>query len=70
MHPILLAVYLILCIMVGLFGRSSRLGFFRSFFFSVLLTPFLVTLVLLIISTLDVNPKGRPQSADANKLKP
>ena len=35
----LVIVYLILCLVVGLAGRSRRLGFFGFFLLSVLLTP-------------------------------
>jgi len=39
--------------MVAMLGYKTRLGFFRSFLYSILLTPFLVTLFLLILSTLE-----------------
>ena len=53
MSPLVIAGYLILCFMVAMLGYKTRLGFFRSFLYSILLTPFLVTLFLLILSTLE-----------------
>lgn len=52
MSPFIVA-YLILCLMVGVLGRKTRLGFFRSLLFSVMLTPILITLYLLIFATLE-----------------
>jgi hypothetical protein len=45
--------YLVLCFMVALLGRRSRLGFFRGFLFSIMLTPFLITLYLLIFMSME-----------------
>lgn len=53
MSPIVVVSYLALCIMVGFLGKSSRLGFFRSFLFSLVLTPIFMTLFLLILTTVD-----------------
>lgn len=53
MTPIIIVVYLILCFMVAILGRKTRLGFFRSFLFSLMLTPFLIMLYLLIFMTLE-----------------
>lgn len=53
MIPIFSSVYIILCFMVAILGRKTRLGFFRSFFFSVMLTPILIMLYLLIFITVE-----------------
>lgn len=45
--------YLLLCFMVALLGRRSRLGLFRGVLFSIMFTPFLVTLYLLIFETME-----------------
>lgn len=53
MAPILIFAYMVLCFMVAILGRKTRLGFFRSFLFSIMLTPFLIMLYLLIFTTLE-----------------
>ncbi len=53
MTPIFILVYLVLSFMVAILGRKTRLGFFRSFLFSIMLTPFLIMLYLLIFTTLE-----------------
>lgn len=57
MMPLVIVAYLILCLMVALLGRGSKLGFFRSLLFSIMLTPFLMTLYLLIFATLEAEAK-------------
>lgn len=52
MSPIILA-YLLLCLMVAMLGRRTKLGFFRSLFYSVMLTPFVIMLYLLIFTTIE-----------------
>lgn len=47
---ILGAIYIALCIPVAIVGTGSRLGFFGTFLFSLLLTP-LVMIFLLIMLT-------------------
>lgn len=51
MAPFAIVSYLLLCLMVAVLGRRSRLGFFRCLLFSVMLTPFLIMLYLLIFSS-------------------
>ena len=60
------AIYLVLCVLVGLLGSGTRLGFFRCFLFSVLLTPFPVTVALLLISTVGTGDK-EIQHADGKR---
>lgn len=67
MSPVLIVGYLALCLLVALLGCQTRLGFFRSFVFSIMLTPILVTLFLLILSTLDSKSKEPPRPAGARK---
>ena len=57
MPALVIAIYLVLCVLVGILGRGTRLGFFRCFLFSVLLTPFPVTIALLLINTLGSGDK-------------
>lgn len=57
MAPILIVIYLVLCFMVALLGRRTRLGFFRGFLFSIMLTPFVMMLYLLIFTTLEAEAR-------------
>jgi len=57
MIPIIIYVYLILSFMVALLGRRTRLGFFRGFLFSIMLTPFVIMFFLLISSALESEAK-------------
>ena len=51
MTPFTIVAYLLLCVMVALLGRRSRLGFFRGLLFSVMLTPLVIMLYLLIFGS-------------------
>lgn len=53
MFSTLSIVYLILCLMVAILSRKTRLGFFRGLLFSFIFTPFLMVLYLLIFSGLE-----------------
>lgn len=53
MVPVILSLYFVLCLMVAILARSSRLGFFRGLLFSIMITPFLMILYLLIFTTLE-----------------
>jgi hypothetical protein len=45
--PILVAVYILLCLVVGFVGRQRAFGFWGFFFFSMLVTPVIGTLALI-----------------------
>ncbi|MDG3042763.1 hypothetical protein [Roseicyclus marinus] len=47
---ILGAVYIALCIPVAIVGTGSRLGFFGTFLFSLLLTPLLMIFLLIMLT--------------------
>ncbi|MDK2124401.1 hypothetical protein [Parachitinimonas caeni] len=51
--PLPLLLYLALCLMVAYLGRQTRLGFFRCFLFSVIVTPVIMTLYLLMFTSLE-----------------
>lgn len=57
MSPIVIFSYLVLCLMVALLGRRTRLGFFRSLLYSIMLTPLLITFYLLIFSTVETEAR-------------
>lgn len=57
----ILVVYLSLCIMVAFLGRKTKLGFFRGFLFSFMLTPLAMMLYLLIFTTLTHDEDVRSQ---------
>ena len=48
MPVILVVVYLLLCLLVGYMGRNRAVGFSGYLVLSLLLTPFLMSLVLLV----------------------
>ena len=70
MSPAIIVLYLVLCVMVSLLGSHTRLGFLRSFFFSVMLTPFLVTIFLLILATIEPEKKEITDSPKPRKTNP
>lgn len=47
---ILGAIYIALCISVAIVGTGSRLGFFGTFLFSLLLTPLLMIFLLIMLT--------------------
>jgi hypothetical protein len=57
MPPLAAIFYLCLCIMIGILGRRTRLGFFRSFLFSIIVTPVVILLYLLIFAAVDAEAK-------------
>jgi hypothetical protein len=48
MHPFLLLIYVVLCMTVGLLGRNRRFGYAGTVLLSLVLTPFLVFLGLVL----------------------
>jgi len=44
--PYLFLIYIILCIVVGLFGMNRKFGFWGYFFASMALTPFIGLLMV------------------------
>lgn len=64
MLPLAAIWYLSLCLMIGILGRRTRLGFFRSFLFSIIVTPVVILLYLLLFAAVDAeaqeeSKKGR-----------
>jgi predicted MFS family arabinose efflux permease len=50
--PVALAIiYVLACILVGLVGSRRSMGFFATFFFSLIFSPILVILVLQLTRT-------------------
>lgn len=54
---VIVIAYLLLSFLVAILARRSKLGFFRGFLFSIMMTPFIVLLVLLILNSLEADPK-------------
>jgi hypothetical protein len=50
MTPEVLAVYLGLCLVAGILGRNRRIGFWGYFFGSIVFTP-CIALVFLLLAT-------------------
>ena len=53
MLPLAAIWYLSLCLMIGILGRRTRLRFFRSFLFSIIVTPLVILLYLLLFAAVD-----------------
>jgi hypothetical protein len=41
-------IYMVFCLLTGLCGTQRRLGFFGTFMISLLVTPFVMLLVLIL----------------------
>jgi hypothetical protein len=54
--------YLIFCLLVGLAGRQRRMGFFGTFLLSLVLTPVLVLLLLILTGPSRDAPDRYPHS--------
>jgi hypothetical protein len=48
MVPFVITVYVIFCILAGFCGSSRRMGFFGTFLLSLLLTPIVMLLMLVL----------------------
>jgi len=70
MIPIAATVYLVLCLMVGIFGMGTQLGFFRTVFFSIMVTPFVVMVYLLLFAKLDAEKEREREQARKRRSVP
>ena len=62
-QPIAVVLYVIFCILAGLCGMNRRMGFFGTFLLSLVVTPVVVLLVLVLTAPSDrVERDHRPQS--------
>jgi hypothetical protein len=48
---VLVVIYVIFCILVGLCGSNRRLGFFLTFLASLLISPVIVLIILMVTGT-------------------
>lgn len=63
------ALYIVLCLMIGFFGRWSRLGYWGVVLVSLAVTPVITGLCLLFLSD-RARPLTAPASKFAENLKP
>jgi hypothetical protein len=61
-QSIAIVLYLIFCILAGLCGTHRRMGFFGTFLLSLVVTPVLVLLVLILTAPSRRDEGDRPQS--------
>jgi hypothetical protein len=59
-------MYFTLSLMVAFMGRRTRLGFFRTFLFSILLTPMVIMVYLLIFVTIEAEEAEERQQQGGN----
>lgn len=52
-----LVIYLVLCVVVGFLGRKSKLGMTRSLMMSLLLTPLIMFIYLLLFASIENEPR-------------
>ena len=50
--PVMLCIYMLLCLLLAIVGRGTRVGPFGIFLLSVIFTPILVGIVLAIVRPL------------------
>ena len=63
LQPIAVVLYVIFCILAGLCGMHRRMGFFGTFLLSLVVTPVVVLLMLVLTAPSDrVERDRRPQS--------
>ena len=48
--PIAIAIYAVLCVIAGLFGMRRVIGFWGTLFLSVMLTPLIMLVMLLMLA--------------------
>lgn len=58
LYNLLFILYLVLCLAVAFLGRRSRVGYWGTFLFSLIITPFLMFLILILMG-------DRPRESDA-----
>jgi uncharacterized membrane protein len=62
-QPIAVVLYLVFCILAGLCGMHRRMGFFGTFLISLVVTPVVALLVLIMTAPSDRAERDRrPQS--------
>ena len=63
MLPLAAIWYLSLCLMIGILGRRTRLGFFRGFLYSIIVTPVVIMLYLLLFATMNAEAQQETRKA-------
>jgi hypothetical protein len=61
-QSIAIVLYLIFCVLAGFCGSHRRMGFFGTFLFSLIVTPVVVLLVLILTAPSRRDEGDRPQS--------
>jgi len=61
-QPIALILYVVFCVLVGICGSQRRMGFIGTFILSLLFTPVLVLIILLLTGPSRIAWHRRSQS--------
>jgi hypothetical protein len=59
-QPLALITYVVFCILVGICGSQRRMGFIGTFIVSLLFTPVIVLIVLLLTGPTRISWHRRP----------
>ena len=62
---ILLCIYLVFCFLVAYIGRDAFMGFFGVFGLSILITPVLAAILIILIRP---KPQGKKQQESHSKF--
>jgi uncharacterized membrane protein len=59
---IAIILYVAFCLLAGMCGTNRRMGFLGTFLMSLIITPVIVVLVLILTAPATRDEKDRPQS--------
>ena len=60
-HSIAIAVYVVFCLLAGICGSYRRMGFFGTFLLSLIITPVVMLLALLLTAPVNaVDQRAEP----------
>ena len=61
-QTILIVLYIVFAVLAGLCGSQRRLGFFGTFLISLVITPVVMLLILILTGPAPVERHRRPQN--------
>jgi uncharacterized membrane protein len=64
-QPIAIALYVVFCVLAGICGSYRRMGFFGTFLLSLIITPVVMLLVLILtvpLNGVEEDQRSQPQA--------